>query len=178
MVGIPWKVVKEHYGDKEPAPDDGMLGWVPKLKSKMENAERLNTDINVPRADLIFARLNNPKLDEALRDNVRMGDGEWTKNEAKELAHSGPVLYAAAYMRWVETRKGVSPNQQDTLQYIRGLLGVNVWTDDDLKMIEALAQASNPDEVHAFIIENGIFEKLDGAVGIPAQQLGKLFHHA
>jgi hypothetical protein len=66
-------------------------------------------------------------------------------------------------MRWVETRKGVLPSQQDTLQYIRGLLDADGYTygDRDPEMIEILALSSNIDLVRTFIIENGIFEKLD-----------------
>ena len=35
------------------------------------------------------------------------------------------------------------------------------YGDRDLEMIEILALATNIDTVHTFIIENGIFEKLD-----------------
>jgi hypothetical protein len=63
----------------------------------------------------------------------------------------------------VVTRKGVSPSQQDTLQYIRGLLDADGYTygDRDPEIIETLALCTNIDPVHTFIIENGIFEKLD-----------------
>jgi hypothetical protein len=63
----------------------------------------------------------------------------------------------------VETRKGEPPSQQDTLKFIRGLLDVEGLTYGpyEPRMIELLALASNIDVVNAFIIENGIFEKLD-----------------
>jgi hypothetical protein len=73
------------------------------------------------------------------------------------------ALHAAAYMRWVETRKFASPSAHDTQRFIQGLLDVGgfAYEPDEPQMIEILGLAANLDMVHAFIKENEIFEKLD-----------------
>jgi hypothetical protein len=73
------------------------------------------------------------------------------------------ALHAAAYMRWVETRKGVSPSPTDTQKFVQCLLDSEGFTyePDEPQIIEILALASNIDLVHDFIKRNDIFEKLD-----------------
>ena len=73
------------------------------------------------------------------------------------------ALHAAAYMRWVETRKGASPSSHDTQRFVQGLLDNEgfAYGPDEPQIIEILALASNLDLVHDFIKQNGIFEKLD-----------------
>ena len=75
------------------------------------------------------------------------------------------ALQAAAYMRWMETRKGVSPSQSDMRRYIRGWLDAEgyVYSSEDFKVIDILALGMNIDMVHTFITESGIFEQLDRA---------------
>jgi hypothetical protein len=73
------------------------------------------------------------------------------------------ALHAAAYIRWVETRKGKSPQSSDVHLYIRGLLdekGFSYDPDEPL-MIDLLALSLDIDAVHDFAAKNGIFEKLD-----------------
>jgi hypothetical protein len=74
-------------------------------------------------------------------------------------------LQAAAYMRWVETRKGASPSSHDTQRFIQGLLDNDRFSyeSNDLQMIELLALATDLDLVHAFIRDNDFFVKLDRA---------------
>jgi len=72
---------------------------------------------------------------------------------------------AAAYMRWVETRKGVSPSSQETQGFVRGFLNTEgfTYTADEPGIIELSALASDVDTVDAFIKENRFFETLDQA---------------
>ena len=72
---------------------------------------------------------------------------------------------AAAYMRWVETRKGVSPSSQETQGFVRGFLNTEgfTYTADEPGIIELSALACDVDTVDAFIKENRFFETLDQA---------------
>jgi hypothetical protein len=76
------------------------------------------------------------------------------------------ALQAAAYIRWVETRKGAPPTADDTQRFIQGLLDADDFSYEleDPQMIELLALAVKLDEVDAFISKTGYFEKLDRAV--------------
>jgi hypothetical protein len=73
------------------------------------------------------------------------------------------ALHTAAYMRWVEVRKGASPSAHDTQRFIQGLLDVDriSYEPDEPQMIEILALALDLDRVHAFIRDTGFFETLD-----------------
>lgn len=75
------------------------------------------------------------------------------------------AMHAAAYMRWVETRKGVSPLARDTQRFIQGLLDIKgvAYSPDDLQEIEILALAADLDAVHAFIKDTDAYKKLDQA---------------
>jgi hypothetical protein len=72
-------------------------------------------------------------------------------------------LNAAAYMRWVETRKGASPPAQAIQGFIKGFLDADgfAYAADEPKRIEILALAFDAETVQAFIKENGFFETLD-----------------
>jgi len=76
------------------------------------------------------------------------------------------ALQAAAYMRWVETRKGAPPTADDAQRFIQGLLDADdvSYELDDPQMIELLTLAVDLDEVDAFINKTGYFEKLDQAI--------------
>jgi hypothetical protein len=76
------------------------------------------------------------------------------------------ALHAAAYMRWIETRKGQSATARDVRRFIEGLLDTErlFYDADEPQRIEILALSLNLDMVHAFISENKIFEKMDQAV--------------
>lgn len=79
------------------------------------------------------------------------------------------ALQAAAYMRWVETRKASLATAEDTQRFIQGLLDADdfFYEPDDPRMIELLALDVNLDDVDAFISKTGYFEVLDRAVKGP-----------
>lgn len=74
-------------------------------------------------------------------------------------------LNAAAYMRWVETRKGVTPSAHDIQQYVRGALDEEGFSydADEPQTIELLAIAWKVEVVDAYIKQSGFFEDLDRA---------------
>jgi hypothetical protein len=88
-IGISGDRVVELYGDKLPTPDDGLLGWVPGIESKME-AARLGEDVHVPLAD--WMTRVDPAVAKDLHDDLRVWPGGITANEAKEPWAPKPVV--------------------------------------------------------------------------------------
>ena len=78
------------------------------------------------------------------------------KKSLSDPMRMSTALHAAAYMRWVEMRKGVSPSQSDMQRYIKGWLDADgyAYDSDDLKMIDLLALSLNIDMVHTFITDS------------------------
>jgi hypothetical protein len=75
-------------------------------------------------------------------------------------------LNAAAFMCWVETRKGKTPSSHDIQQYIKGQLDAEGFTydADEPKIIELVAIATSSDTVDRYIKESGFFEDFDQAM--------------
>lgn len=93
-----------------------------------------------------------------------------------DRARMSIALNAAAYMRWVETRKGRSPTAAMAQQFIKGTLSTEgySYSRDEPETIESLALSLNVDMVEAFIKQTDCFEALDRAaktqIGIPMGQ--------
>src|SRR5207244_2997676 len=51
QIGVAADAVRKLYGKKEPAPEDGLLGWVSNLVSQLRAAEATGGDVKVPVAD-------------------------------------------------------------------------------------------------------------------------------
>jgi hypothetical protein len=75
------------------------------------------------------------------------------------------ALDAAAYMRWVETRKGQSPTADMTEQFIKGSLDREGYSYDseEIQLIEILALSIKIDVVETFIEQSNVFAVLDAA---------------
>lgn len=83
----------ELYGDgRIPAPDDGLLGWVPDMESKLEAARELGEDVHIPLADWV-AKVD-PALAKELHDDIRVWPGGITAREAAEPWEPRPVVDA------------------------------------------------------------------------------------
>jgi hypothetical protein len=72
-------------------------------------------------------------------------------------------LHAAAYMRWMETRKRTDFFAEKTHAYIEEILEMGGFAHDpsDVQVIETSAQLHDPGAVDEFIKERGFFGKLD-----------------
>lgn len=88
-----------------------------------------------------------------------------TKKPVTDLDRLTIGLNAAAYMCWVETRKGASPSAHETQGFIKGFLDAEgfAYAADEPRIIELSALAFDIDKVHAFIKENHFFNTLDQA---------------
>lgn len=80
-IGISADAVRELYGDKPPAPDDGLLGWVPGLEDQLRTAEAIGGDIEVPLAGWLAK--TEPEVQNALHDHVRVRPEGMTLFEGK-----------------------------------------------------------------------------------------------
>lgn len=78
-VGIPVEAVQKLYGNKVPAPDDNLLGFVPDLHSQMLRAAVTGGDIHVP-MDALQA---HPDVAKELIDSLRLRPEGMTVEEAK-----------------------------------------------------------------------------------------------
>lgn len=101
-VGIHADAVLALYGDKLPEPNDGLLGWVPDIATKLEHARELGSDVTIPVKDLV-AKMD-PAVAKGLRDDMRMWPGAVTARELAEapiepkeiIAEPGTQLKASA----------------------------------------------------------------------------------
>lgn len=71
------------YGDRQPTPDDGILGFVPNIESQLDLARTTGANITVPHKDWI-ARVD-PALHKELMDDLKVIPNGLTANEAKEI---------------------------------------------------------------------------------------------
>jgi hypothetical protein len=80
-IGIAPEIVDKLYGDKPPTPDDGILGWVPGIESKLASARLTGEDISIPMADWL-AKVD-PEVAKTLHDDIRLRPDGMTLNETK-----------------------------------------------------------------------------------------------
>ena len=71
------------YGDKPPAIDDGLLGWVPGIDTQLATARDTGADVTIPLKDWM-AKVD-PELAKAVRDDIRVWPGGVTAREAEAL---------------------------------------------------------------------------------------------
>lgn len=95
-IGISADAIRDLYGDKVPAPDDGVLGWVPRIQEQLQAAEATGGDVQVPLADYL-AKVE-PEVHKELEESIRFRDGGLTKLEATvgiEAYHGSPHEFEA-----------------------------------------------------------------------------------
>lgn len=66
---VPAEVVRKLYGDKVPEAEDGILGWVPRLREQLEAAEAYGGSIEIPYKDYL-AKVE-PDIAKVLREEIR-----------------------------------------------------------------------------------------------------------
>jgi hypothetical protein len=82
-IGISADAIRKLYGEKEPAPEDGVLGWIPGLRERLRAAEATGGDVEVPVADWL-AKVDK-EVAKGLEDDIRVRANGLTVNEAKEM---------------------------------------------------------------------------------------------
>lgn len=89
FIEIPAEAIRKLYGDKEPTPDDNLLGWVPDINERLRAAEASGGDVRISIADYVAQiEKENHKL---LKDDIRFREHGVTANEAKELPEVEPT---------------------------------------------------------------------------------------
>lgn len=89
-IGVSADALRELYGNKEPHPEDNILGWLPDIKEQLRSAEATGGDVQVPLADWL-ARVD-PAIAKELHDDIRVRPGGVTVNEGKELKEATNVM--------------------------------------------------------------------------------------
>lgn len=82
-IGISADAIRKLYGDKEPHPEDNILGWAPDITERLRAAEATGGDVEVPWSEAL-ARMD-PEVWKELHDDMRFRPGGVSKNEVKEL---------------------------------------------------------------------------------------------
>lgn len=83
QIGIKSDAIQELYGDKPPSLDDGILGWLPDIASRLEEAKATGGDIEISLADALTKI--SPEVYDELHDHIRIRPGGLTVEEGKEL---------------------------------------------------------------------------------------------
>lgn len=83
-IGIPEEMVRKLYGDKAPAPEDGLLGDVPGIEQQLAAAASHGGDVQIPIEDWLVAQSKNPELRDVFKDDIRFRPNGMTLNEIKE----------------------------------------------------------------------------------------------
>jgi hypothetical protein len=114
-IGIDADAIRRLYGDKVPAPDDGILGWVPGLAERLTSP--VGDDVRVPLKDWL-AKVD-PEVAKELHDDVRVRDGGLTINDTKVGPDKEGVVEGQLHPEPVA--KEVIP---EPLQAVRGSAGL------------------------------------------------------
>lgn len=109
-LGVSADAIRALYGDKVPQPNDGILGWVPRLQEQLQAAEATGGDVEIPVA--AFLTRAEPELWAALKDNIRFREGGLTAEEAKALPPSEPTGQPVEDIRQAS---GLAPKPQYTI---------------------------------------------------------------
>lgn len=80
-ISIDADAVRALYGDKPPALDDNILGWVPRIKEQLDAAWQFGGDIEIPLSEWL-ARVD-PQMMQVFKDDIRVRPGNITKREAE-----------------------------------------------------------------------------------------------
>lgn len=80
--------IKRLYGDKAPAAEDGILGWVEGLGERIQASEEVGKDIAIPLKDWLTKI--DPEIAKALHDDTRVTKDDVTNNEAKRYKELEP----------------------------------------------------------------------------------------
>jgi hypothetical protein len=178
-MGISGRAVADLYGAKEPAPDDGLLGWVPGIEDQIKLAREVGEDVSVPIRDWL-AKVD-PALAAQLNDHLRVVPHGITTDEARGATVQTIVPDTVE----VGTSGGVAPDYRpmvdSPMAAIRGSMGLEpMFSIGDRKL---QLERFQPLDVR-YGPEQGFhdFQLLDhkgnivGALNISEQKGGKQLH--
>ncbi len=153
-VSVDGDAVAQLYGDRLPAPDDGLLGWVPGIEEKLALARDSGTRVSIPAGALVTHM--EPEIYKQLSPFMRAWDGGISEADAKI-----PWEY--------------KPTVEAPMPQVRGVTGLEpMFGIGDKKL--ALQRATNIDPMlheYQFLDQNG---KPAGELTIvPEPENGRLY---
>jgi hypothetical protein len=80
-IGIPYDAIRRIYGDKEPSPEDNLLGRVPDILQKIRSAASTGGDVEIPVHD--WVTWVDKEIRKALADDRRVRSSGLTKAEVE-----------------------------------------------------------------------------------------------
>lgn len=105
-VGISSDAIRKLYGDKEPTPDDNILGWVPDIAERLRAAEATGGHVEVPWAETLTRM--DPEVWKELHEDMQFRPGGLTLNEGKEL-EKGPDGAIIGLENGIRVQAGIDP---------------------------------------------------------------------
>lgn len=185
-IGISGERIAELYGDKVPAIDDNLLGWVPGIREQLEAARETGQDVQVPIADWL-ARVE-PDLAKELHDDIRVRPGNITKTEAENKLETTPIESPLAQVRAASslepmysigdrklTLNRINPNSPQDLATAAGLKWEELqpYQKEQFEAKARIKSQFGPEQgFHDFDLKDETGRTI-GAVNISAQEGGK-----
>ena len=106
-VAIRAEAVRELYSGKRPTPDDGILGWVPKIEEQLADADTTDDDIEVSLAD--WNANVAPEVAEKLYSRMSLRYDRSSREEANDRSTLHEEPCQPKQLQIAEARGGVTP---------------------------------------------------------------------
>ena len=164
-IGIHSDAALNLYGNKTPAPDDGLLGWVPGIADKLDAAKHTGADVEVPISGWVSHV--DPMVAEKLHDDLRGWPGGITAREAGEAKPPTQVDENGVITKIgegeEEERQGIPFEYRDIvdspLAQVRAAYGLEpmfAMGDRKLSLVKTGEEAADPE-----LFKGGSFHSLE-----------------
>lgn len=148
--------VAELYRDQMPIADDGLLGWVPDIETKLAASVEVGEDVHIPLAD--WMTKVDPAVAKELRPDTRVWPGAVTEREASEPVEPKSVVDSA--LAKVRAASGTEP----------------MFAFGDKKLeLKHLPSGTGFEDFHEFEFTNEVGNKVGELTIIPDPEAKTLF---
>lgn len=152
-IGIDAEAVRRLYGEKAPALDDNVLGWVPELQEKLKASE-YGGDIEIPLADWLAKVDSN--IAKELQSDIRLRRGGLTLNEAKELPkkEAPPIAGVDPVLDNIRTSSKLEPMLTPELKGRAPIEDIKLtkqdqkFTEEFLRRMREIGEEISPEDKH------------------------------
>lgn len=120
-INVSAEAVRKLYGGKPITPEDGILGWAPRLAEQLALADPGGGHVEIPLADWL-AKVD-PEVNKVLHDDIKLRRNGVTKNEAEKLSEIEKVL-KDAQEEGPQAAEQVEPTITDGLRKAAALEGL------------------------------------------------------
>lgn len=117
VVGLDGNAILQLYGDKPPAPDDKLFGFLPDIDAQLARIRQSGGDLHVPMSDYVHQVRMNPELDKALHDSRKLGLNGLSLDDVKQHEEAAQAE-EEQHQKLLET--------PDLPRYVGGLHDTNV----------------------------------------------------